>query len=81
LAELQRLLQVERGQTVSWGSVWRVLDEQGWRREKSLHAPEHDMLRVHALHSKHVEAIATRADVVCFHFLDETGMRLDYTRY
>ena len=34
LAELQTLLQVERGQTVSQGSVWRVLHEQGWRRKK-----------------------------------------------
>jgi transposase len=29
LAELQTLLQVERGQVVSRGSVWRVLHEQG----------------------------------------------------
>jgi transposase len=34
LAELQALLLVERGQAVSRGSVWRVLNEQGWRRKK-----------------------------------------------
>jgi transposase len=34
LTELQTLLQVERGQTVSRGSVWRVLHEQGWQRKK-----------------------------------------------
>jgi transposase len=34
LAELQTLLQVERGQVVSQGSVWRVLHEQSWRRKK-----------------------------------------------
>jgi transposase len=28
------LLQAERGQLVSRGSVWRVLHEQGWRRKK-----------------------------------------------
>jgi hypothetical protein len=32
------------------------------------------------LRSAHVEAIAQRPDVARFHFLDETGLRLDYTR-
>ena len=32
------------------------------------------------LRQQHVEAIAARADVGRFHFLDETGLRLDYTR-
>lgn len=48
--------------------------------KKSLHATERDTPRVHALRSTHVEAIAQRADVARFHFLDETGLRLDYTR-
>jgi len=45
-----------------------------------LHATERDTPRVHALRSAHVEAIAQRPDVAHFHFLDETGLRLDYTR-
>lgn len=32
------------------------------------------------LRQQHVEGIATRVDVGRFHFLDETGLRLDYTR-
>ena len=32
------------------------------------------------LRQQHVEAIATRVDVGRFHFLEETGLRLDYTR-
>ncbi|MGI4734872.1 MAG: transposase [Janthinobacterium lividum] len=71
---------MERGQVVSRGSVWRVLHEQGWRRKKSLHATERDTPRVYALCSAHVEAIAHRPDVARFHFLDETGLPLDYTR-
>jgi hypothetical protein len=35
---------------------------------------------VRTLRQQHVEAIAARADVGRFHFLDETGLRLDYTR-
>jgi len=35
---------------------------------------------VQQLRSQHVEAIAQRTDVARFHFLDETGLRLDYTR-
>ena len=45
-----------------------------------MHATERDTPRVHALRSAHVEAIAQRPDVARFHFLDETGLRLDYTR-
>jgi hypothetical protein len=48
--------------------------------KKSLHATERDTSRVHALRSAHVAAIAQRTDVGRFHFLDETGLRLDYTR-
>lgn len=33
-----------------------------------------------ALRRQHVEAVAVRADVHRFYFLDETGLRLDYTR-
>lgn len=80
MAELQTLLQVERGQVVIRGSVWWVLHEQGWRRKKSLHATERDTPRVQAVRGEHVEAIAQRTDVAHFHFLDETGLRLDYTR-
>ncbi|QKG59074.1 IS630 family transposase (plasmid) [Hymenobacter sp. BRD128] len=32
------------------------------------------------MRSAHVAAIAQRPDVARFHFLDETGLRLDYTR-
>lgn len=32
------------------------------------------------MRSAHVEALAQRLDVARFHFLDETGLRLDYTR-
>lgn len=32
------------------------------------------------LRRQHVEAVATRTDVHRFYFLDETGLRLDYTR-
>ena len=32
------------------------------------------------MRGEHVEAIAQRTDVARFHFLDETGLRLDYTR-
>lgn len=35
---------------------------------------------MHALRSEHVESIAQRPDVARFHFLDETDLRLDYTR-
>jgi transposase len=49
-------------------------------RQKSLHATERDTPRVHALRSAHVEVIAQRPDVTRFHFLNETGLRLDYTR-
>jgi transposase len=35
---------------------------------------------VRTLRQQHVEAIAARTDVARFHFLDETGLRLDYTR-
>ncbi|RZJ95125.1 MAG: IS630 family transposase [Hymenobacter sp.] len=45
-----------------------------------MHATERDSERVRTLRQQHVEAIATRADVARFHFLDETGLRLDYTR-
>jgi len=34
LAELRDALQVQTGQRVSIGAVWRVLDEQGLRRKK-----------------------------------------------
>lgn len=33
-----------------------------------------------AARQQHVEQVCTRADVARFHFLDETGLRLDYAR-
>ena len=36
---------------------------------------------MHTLRQQHVEAMAARTDVSRFHFLDETGLRLDYTRH
>jgi transposase len=35
---------------------------------------------VHAARQQHVEQVCTRPDVARFHFLDETGLRLDYAR-
>ena len=35
---------------------------------------------MHELRRQQVEAVATRPDVHRFYFLDETGLRLDYTR-
>lgn len=34
-----------------------------------------------ALHRQHVETVAVRPDVHQYYFLDETGLRLDYTRH
>jgi len=48
--------------------------------KKSLHATERDSQRVQQARATHVEAVCTRPDVGRFHFLDETGLRLDYTR-
>jgi hypothetical protein len=48
--------------------------------QKSLHATERASERVRTLRQQHLEAIAARADVGRFHFLDETGLRFDYTR-
>jgi hypothetical protein len=56
------------------------LHEQGWRRKKRLHATDCDTPRVHALRGDHVEVMAQRTEVARFHFLNETGLRLDYTR-
>ena len=52
----------------------------GCGAKKSLHATERGSERVRTLRQQHVEAIAARADVGRFHFLDETGLRLAYTR-
>ena len=38
------------------------------------------MERVRAARASHVETVCTRPDVARFHFLDETGLRLDYCR-
>jgi transposase len=52
----------------------------GCGAKKSLHATERDSERVSTLRQQHVEAIAVRPDMERFHFLDETGLRLDYRR-
>ena len=80
LAESRDTLTAETGQRVSVGTVWRVLDEQGLRRKKSLHAAERTTERVHELRRHYVEQVAARRDVHRFFFLDEPGLRLDYTR-
>ncbi|MCR5889037.1 transposase [Hymenobacter sp. J193] len=49
LAELRDALAADTGQRVSVGVIWRVLDEHGLRRKKSLHATERDTQRVHEL--------------------------------
>lgn len=48
--------------------------------KKSRHATERDTERVLAARRQHVEQVCTRPDVARFHFLDETGLRLDYAR-
>ena len=48
--------------------------------KKSNHATERDTERVRAARAEHVETVCTRPDVARFHFLDETGLRLDYCR-
>lgn len=49
-------------------------------QKKSLHATERNSERMRTLRQQHAEAIAARTDVSRSHFLDETGLRLDYTR-
>lgn len=80
LAELRTTWVVAGGRPVYLPMLWRLLDEYGLRRKKSLHATKRSSERVRALLQQHVEAIAARTDVSRFHFLDETGLRLDYTR-
>lgn len=48
--------------------------------KKSRHASERDTARVVAARRAHVEQVCCRPDVARFHFLDETGLRLDYAR-
>lgn len=48
--------------------------------KKSNHATERDTERVRVARASHVETVCTRPDVARFHFLDETGLRLDYCR-
>lgn len=45
--------------------------------KESLHATERDSERVRTLRQQYVEAIAARADVGRFYFLDKTGLHLD----
>ncbi len=52
---------------------------RGCTAKKSLHATERDTERVRELRRQHVEAVAARPDRHRFYFLDETGLRLDYT--
>lgn len=80
LAELRTAWVAAGGRPVCLPVHWRVLDEHGLRRKKSLPATERDSERVRTLRQQQVEALAARADVGRFHLLDETGLRLDYTR-
>ncbi|MBT2556505.1 IS630 family transposase [Hymenobacter sp. ISL-91] len=48
--------------------------------KKSLHATERDTPRVRTARAAHVASVCTRPDVARFHFLDETALRLDYSR-
>jgi transposase len=48
--------------------------------KKSLHASERDTPRVVALRQDFVETVAQHYDTRRFHFLDETGLRLDACR-
>lgn len=80
LAEVRDALLAETGQRVSVGVVWRVLDEQGLRRKKSC-----TPLRV--TRSEYAPYVGSMwkpwpgaRTYTGFYFLDETGLRLDYTR-
>jgi len=52
----------------------------GYGVKKSLHAAERDTERVLEARRQYVEQVCPRPDVARFHFLDETGLRLDQTR-
>ncbi|WP_139255375.1 hypothetical protein [Hymenobacter psychrophilus] len=77
LAELNAAWQAEFGRPVGQTSVWNMLHKHGLRRKKSNHATERDTQRVRAVWARRVERVCTRPDVARFHFLDETGLRLD----
>ena len=80
LAELGQAWQQHAGRPVGQTCLWNVLDAHGLRRKKSLHATERDTLRVRTARAAHGARVCTRSDVARFHFLDETALRLDYTR-
>lgn len=48
--------------------------------KKSPYAAERDTARVRQARQDHVEQVCSRPDITRFHFLDETGLRLDYAR-
>jgi transposase len=70
LAELQQACQAS-------GKCWT---NTSCGEKKSPHAAERDTERVRQAHQDHVEQVCIRPDVARFHFLDETGRRLDYAR-
>ncbi|WP_175471080.1 hypothetical protein [Hymenobacter psychrophilus] len=78
LAELNAAWQAEFDRPVGQTSIWDVLNAHKSRRKKSNHATERATERVRAARAEHVETVCTRPDVARFHFLDETGLRLDY---
>jgi transposase len=52
----------------------------GCSAKKSLHASERDSPRVEQARADYEQTALVRLDTAHFHFLDETGLRLDYTR-
>src|SRR5205823_2487234 len=56
------------------GRCWM---SRNYGEKKSLHASERDTPRVGALRQDFVETVAQHYDTRRFHFLDETGLRLD----
>ncbi|HEX8428702.1 hypothetical protein [Hymenobacter sp.] len=80
LAELGHAWQHYSGRVVGQTCLWQVLAEHGLRRKKSLHASERDTPRVAQTREKYRQTEQVRPATARFHFLDETGLRLEYTR-
>ena len=57
--------------------LWQVLKAHDLRRKKNLHASERNTFHVAAQRQDFVEVVAQHYDMRRFHFLDETGLRLD----
>lgn len=80
LAELREALQAHTGQRGGIGSVWCMLDEQELRHKKT-YMPVSVIRHVCSiLWHQHMEHRVGQADVYRFYFLDEIGLRLEYTR-